>query len=154
MKLDLDGLLDLAERQAREVLLKQKHDEILPTFVMAQRDGGLVIAGVQFRNDFEKRLVREKIREIMRSNDTVAYSFLTEGWAVAYPLDADMRVRPSENPRRIEVVSALATNVVESKYKQWRMIRDHKGDVSALEFDSEATSAVSPFGELLTMGNA
>ena len=151
----LEFLLDLAERQAREVLLEQKHEQILPTFVMAQRDGGLVIAGVQFRNDIEKRLVREHIRAMMRSNDTVAYSFLTEGWAVAYELHEDPTVvRPSQHSRRFEVVTALATNGVETKCKQWRMVRDDKGEVSALEFDSEVEGVSSPFGELLTVGNA
>ena len=165
---DLKDLLDRGERQARAVLLEKGEKSLCPMFLLVQPDDSVIVVGTPFEGDVQKQMVRAQLRSLMKNHGTVAYSFLCEAWAVKMNhlkpedvthedegvISVPMQRRPSEDPNRIEVVSVLATNGVENKYRMWEIKRDYKGKIRDLVLDCEVEGVMGPFGDLLTQGHA
>jgi hypothetical protein len=138
MRPNLDELLDLAGRQAQIILVDQKMPDLLPSWVLVQADGSCEVIGTPWRNDIEKNQTGHLMKAKMAELGTVAYSFVAEAWAATAPKGYEGstylpdNLRPRNRPDRTEVVSALAANAQEAKFRQWEIKRDSDGHVIAL----------------------
>lgn len=134
----LTKLLDLAEQQAR-VVMTVLHQDLVPSWVIISGDDKPVIRATPWRNDNEKRLAELYMRHELKAHKAKAYSFVTEAWTAVAPEDWDPETplphheRASERVDRKEVVLAFATDGKTTKWRQWNIQRDWKGEVCALE---------------------
>jgi hypothetical protein len=135
--MELDQMIELAGDQARRVLLEAKQPELLTTWMLEDDDGGVRLIATPWRDDSEKAKARAFIRDCMRANRTVRYSFVTEAWQAFEkpgeynPEDPDW-VRPRDRADRIEVVVAIACDKERSVSKSWQIIRNHLEQIIAL----------------------
>lgn len=134
----LDKLLDLAEQQAFVVRFSLK-EEIMPTWLLIDAQGDTEIIPTPWKTDLEKMLARVFIQARMHKLQTVAYSFLTEAWSAQQPADwkAEDGISETERPMRRadrrESVIACACDGTTTKWRVWRIIRDHLEQVVKLE---------------------
>lgn len=152
--LTLDRMLDLAEGHARRVLLEKHQADIMPCFLCQRADNEIGILMAPFSNRAEKHAMMLEARKFMRENRVVRYSFMTGGWAAAQPKDFkagdDPKLMPSEDPNRIEVVIALATEGIDTKYREWTLTRGKDGKVAEMLLMERVTTMLqSPFANLL-----
>jgi hypothetical protein len=129
----LDSLINLAEQQARQVLLGLKRPSLLPTWVLVDRAGDFIIVATPWRDEPEKHLCAAKLRLEMRKRRVRAYSFVTEAWTrrleaeewdheSGQPSDG---VQARNHPEREETVIACACGFgLEPRWKQWRIVRE------------------------------
>jgi hypothetical protein len=131
----LEQLLDMAERHARRMLLEHKRDQLVPAFLYIA-DGHAAVIGAPWANNEDKRAYANAVRQILRTNDAKAYSFITEAWMATMPKDMPAEIaqtmRPSEQPNREECVIAFATDGFHTRWRVWAIKRDKRGRVRAL----------------------
>jgi hypothetical protein len=134
-----DSLLDLAEHQARMVLLQLKED-LVPSWVMfSRRTHRAEIIATPWRNDLEKRLCERRLRELMRKKQIAAYSFLSEAWVATAPADWSLdkplpeAERPAQRADRKEVVMAFASDGTTKEWRVWEIKRDWHEQIITLE---------------------
>jgi hypothetical protein len=136
-ELDLEDLLALAYQQASTVLSGSKA-ELMPVFALEAASGQMFIRGCPFRNDDQKEAMIESIRQEIQKRRIVRYSFLCEAWALNLKKGLnEFHLRPSKDPRRYEVVIALAIDRKMRKIRQWRILRDDNGVCTGLEQDAD-----------------
>lgn len=129
----LDELLEAAHRQARGVLLNKADEQLLPTWLLVTETGEKMVIATPWNGPYEKDLALALMRRAMTEKGVVAYSFLSEGWAVTRPPGAKLvDVQPSEQADRREVVTALACDRMTTKCRAWTIRRDRRGRVVAL----------------------
>ena len=150
----LDELLDLANRQARQVLLGAPQGaQLLPTWLIAATDRDIFIIATPWADDREKAITAEAMRETMREKKAVAYSFLCEAWMVRKRLDGMTpqeaydkvyldHEMPRNDPARIETVVATAGDKNGSKTRMWQIVRNAAGVVTELIEDQDAPEMV------------
>jgi hypothetical protein len=128
----LDKLIDLAERQARTVLLDLKLPNLMAAWVLMSKSGEFEIVATPWRDEAEKRLYAQMLRTMMRQKHIIAYSFVTEAWTrhlESGQWDND-RGRPHDGIEtrnyagREEVVIACAASKDVARWKQWRIVRE------------------------------
>jgi len=104
---------------------------------MVSRNGKVSIAGTPWANRHERELAKVYIARIFEERQVVAYSFLSEAWKAEAPKDwvpgQALPVLPADNPDRIEVVIAMASDGKNEQWKTWKIKRDHNERVIALE---------------------
>jgi hypothetical protein len=117
-------LVELAEKQARTVLVDMQHS-LMPTWVLIDAKNRISVIGTPWQNDMEKEFYGKSLRQEMRKRKVVAYSFVTEAWKATVPPDADLtKVRASERPDKQEVVMALASDGQDQEWRTWEIKRD------------------------------
>jgi hypothetical protein len=134
MKEDLlDALIEVAGQHARMVLLDLKMRSLAPSWVLVSADGQLDIVATPWGDDQEKERYARGLRAVMREKRTLAYSFLTEAWTAILEKDEydkdtgrphDGIERASQRQNRQECVIACACSAEESRWKQWRIVRE------------------------------
>jgi hypothetical protein len=129
----LNALLDLAEEQARTIILKLHH-ELMPSWLLIDPDGTPRVIATPWNSDLEKRVAEMALRQKMKRQKTVAYSVVTEAWLAHQkgPYKPGDK-RPMDRADRQEVVVAIASDGKETLYKSWHMRRDWTEQVVALE---------------------
>lgn len=141
LNLSLDNMLDMAFKHAQTTLIGSK-ESLIPAFLVVPENDQPFIVGVPFPpHPFAKEIVIEAMRALMLDRRAIQYSFVSEAWAASISneeLDSGHYDPPSQSPHRVEVVIALATDGVETKYRQWKIIRGAKGKCVALEPDAIA----------------
>lgn len=145
---DLDKFLESAYQQARRVLLNKKDAELTPIWAMIRDDDEIMAVGTPFQGPADKPLVAAYMRDFMTKNNVVAYCFLCEAWMAVLPRgikSTDGFDPPSQQPNREEIVIALASSATETKSRQWMMVRDKSGRVTALP-ERKFEGAGSMFG--------
>jgi hypothetical protein len=133
----LDKLIDLAERQARLVLLELKLGSLMAAWVLMSKSGKLEIVATPWRDEPEKRLYAQMLRAMMRQKHIVAYSFVTEAWTRRLESGEwdDDRGQPVDGIEtrnyagREEVVIACACSKDVARWKQWRIVREATTEV-------------------------
>jgi hypothetical protein len=124
--LSLDQLLDLAYAHAKLVLLGQPSSrQIMPVFGL-QSPHGFTVFGAPYKNDEEKERVRRMLRKEIRKRKVYRYSFVSEAWALNVAAD-EFHLRASKDPRRIEIVLALAVDRTARKIRSWKIERSEDG---------------------------
>jgi hypothetical protein len=127
----LDDMIQLAEEQARRVMIGTK-EQLTPMWLMLNWDGKIEIAATPWGSSAEKHLVVEAMRNLMRERQVIAYSLLTEAWMARVQSEEIKKPYtgppPSERADRRESVVAVAANRAgQSKHRHWETIRDKKG---------------------------
>lgn len=125
----LTDLLDAADRHAHRILIEQKREQITPVFLFEKKTGELVFVATPWDSPVEKRVMVNAVKMMMRDQEAVRYSFVTEAWASG---NATEDKPPSEQPDRWEMVIALAADATTQEYRWWRILRDRRDRVKAL----------------------
>jgi hypothetical protein len=133
----LDKLLELAERQARTVLLDLKLGNLMAAWVLMSKSGKFEIVATPWCDEAEKRLYAQMLRTMMRKKHIMAYSFVTEAWtrhleAGEWDNDRGQPVDGIETRNyagRQEVVIACACSKDVARWKQWRIVREATTEV-------------------------
>jgi hypothetical protein len=132
----LDGLLGVAGKHARRVLIELK-ESMGPTWVMVDWENRIEIVATPWADEEEKRVYKVELRRLMRFKGVKVYSFMTEAWIAtvgreewdevnARPVDGKM---VSERGDRQEVVIACACSREQALWKVWRMVREPTTEV-------------------------
>ena len=82
----------------------------------------------------------------MRDDDIVAYCHLAEAWMS----NSTSMVRPSDDPERIEIVTAVAYTATEDECATWTIKRNATGLPVELELLERGKGASGRFSWLLT----
>jgi hypothetical protein len=128
----LDKLIDLAEQQARLILLELKLPSLTAAWVLMTKAGKFEILATPWRDELEKQMYADMLRAVMRQKRVVAYSFVSEVWSRQLesgewdqennqPFDGIMA---SQDPAREEAVIAYAGTKNMARWKQWRIVRE------------------------------
>lgn len=155
----LDELIFAAEAQAKAVLLGTK-DELAPSWLLDAPNQPTVVL-TPWNGDMEKMLARAFIRQKLKDLGAKAYSVAMEAWAVSLPSGARPIIdRPSQDPRRVECVTIMATDGFHQKTKTLRIVRDKVtgkctglpewDEVAHLGGNPKESVLESPFLDLLT----
>jgi hypothetical protein len=152
MTAPLERLIDMAEAQARRILLGTKA-QLVPAFV-CETPSGAEILGCPWGGNDEKEMAIQVVKGRMNSMGCTRYSFLTEAWMAIAPVgykEGDPMLPPSKHPDRMECVTALATDGVTTIFRIWKIKRDWKGACVGLDrqTDLESDHTVSRFANLL-----
>jgi hypothetical protein len=141
---NLEQLVELAGTHARTVLTLL-NKPLIPTWVLVDDKGKVSIIATAWDDQREKETCVAMMRTRMREERIVAYSMVTEAWSATQPKGwkvTDPHVPPSQNPQRVEIVLALATNGKETEWRRWRIERNATGRVVALEPEALAHEQV------------
>jgi hypothetical protein len=128
-ELNIDQMLELARGHAETVL--RMGMQIMPVFAL-QGPGGLSIHGCPWKNDEEKEMMGTGIRQEIKRQKISRYSFTCEAWALELKSSEEFHLRPSKDPRRIEVVIVLAVDRHQRIFRQWKIERDAQGRFTEL----------------------
>jgi len=160
MNVSLDTLLDIAGIHAKTVLIDFKMRALTPTWVLFNETGDPMIVGTPWKDDRDKYRSAKLMRQRMRAQGVIAYSFVAEAWtATVHPEEIDeanlclkdpMR-RPVYRQDREEIVSACAATASEIKWRQWTIVRDHLERIIRLEPRELPESAQQAQGWLTEM---
>lgn len=147
----LEELLDLAEAQARRVLIGTK-EELTPMWLMVDAENRVQVVATPWRDNREKHLTVRVMRLSMREQQIVAYTLLVEAWfAVASAKEMGGKEYkgppPSERADRKEAVCVIGCNRAgQSLFRQWEIVRDKRGRCAELRRlnapDDKVTSAI------------
>lgn len=115
--IDLKKLIKSGEDLARNMLLnknkRKRVKQLVPMFHLVAPEGGGrdIIIGCEWSNTDEKYYAIEMVKEKAHKMGAVAAMFITEAWMVVYDKAHPIGERidpPSQDPRRIEAVMAIA----------------------------------------------
>lgn len=126
----LDDMMQLAEDQARRILLRTRA-ELIPQWVYVKGDGNVNIVATPWHNNHEKHLAVELMRKAMKLDQATAYSLLVEAWFKQIEGPEAQKPYtgppPSELPDRKEaVVISAADREGNSLHRHFEIIRDHQ----------------------------
>lgn len=150
----LDDLAGMAEHHARSWLLGTKQQLDLVFFAMMPGEVELW-AVTNYPGRFARDSLLGNLRRRMRERGVIAYSHVTEVWGVEpAPEEAQQggylpENRPSLRPDREEYVTALATDGFNTRMAGWKIRRDYKGAVKALDDIGPIESDTGPWANLL-----
>lgn len=130
----LDTLLELAEKQARRVLLEEGEKQLIPMFALVSAENDITIVGCPWGNDMEKQLMIAALKARARDLNAVALCSVSEAWATVHGVGVDPESvpKPSQSPDRKEMVIAVATDGVITKSLILNIERDWKGKIRQL----------------------
>jgi hypothetical protein len=126
--MNLDALLDLLGKQAHLMLLEQGAPQLVPLYHICAPKGDLII-GCPWGNADEKAAALAYIKKTARKHKAQAVGFICEAWVSKYDAgtDLDNVPAPSQDPKRVEAVFALATDGNQIKSLSWQIVRDREG---------------------------
>lgn len=155
--INLDDLLDLAENQARRVLLELGYRQLIPIYLLVSANKTKTIA-CPWNSELDKQIMLAIVRDEAAKMKALALSHLSEAWVskrYANLEEAKADVKPSQHPERREIVMILATNGVTTKARKLAIERDWKGKITELtcdELGSEDTFVGRMIDGLLPIG--
>lgn len=128
MSKQLDDLTKTGFEQARSCLLGTD-TELLTTFALVKRNGGIDIIGTPWPSDKEKRAMVLGVCIEALKNDAIAYCFTTEMWFATAKLEGQyapppVGPPPRERPDRREGIMVLVSDGKERKFNTWEIIRE------------------------------
>jgi hypothetical protein len=143
----LDQLLDILEGHAHQMLLTLRHPELTPLYHICAPEGPDLVIGCPWRDEQEKLIALQLIREKARELHATAIGFISEVWfkRINDPLvDLDKVERPSQSADREEGVLAVVTDGHETKSRAWQIVRDRPGGaIIHLQQDDPGTAQLS-----------
>lgn len=153
---NLESLVEVAGKQAQTIIL-DLHQELMPTWVFIDRDGGANIVGTPWQDEVEKKYYGFRIKRMLAESGAIAYSFLCEAWASSAEKDwkpGQPHIEPRLDPDRREVVLAFATDGDQIVWRHWNIIRNSAGRVTALKKVDGMHSHLSWLTQLLPKKHA
>lgn len=145
----LDQLLDIAETQARDVLLVERRPELVATFILVGPTDEATVASCPWDGELDKQIMLAALKKKAHEMGAVALSHLSEAWiSPTYKTQAEVDAAPppSQLPKdlRREAIMIAATDGITTKVRILDIERDWKGKVSALTDNPD--SAKGQFG--------
>lgn len=140
--LTVDELLDLALTHAKRFLIGEKGAELVPTWMIQGKDAVLII-GTPFYGDRSKDMIVSAIRQKLKDEQAISYSFMSEAWASTEDTRHMTGLRPSQREDRREVVIMNAFDHKGGKMRIYEIKRNAKAIVADLVLDSEPTTSLS-----------
>lgn len=134
--------------------------QLTPVFIGLPKQGRTIAIPGFWKNDEEKALVLKKVRIIFEAANVVAYGHASESWIAPAPPGFKgwnwPVIRPADDPRRIEVVTIIASDGITSISKWLLIKRDERGcprleepkEIFGHPYKSDFQGA-GPFHELL-----
>lgn len=128
----IEYLTAKAETHARNILIQRGQKEMVAFWHLVSAHDNFIIA-TPWKNDKEKDLEVRFIRSKLKSDNAKAYCFTCEAWMARYdkgevPANEQWpAIRPSQSPRRIEVVAIFAATRSKQLMRVLEMIRDPQG---------------------------
>jgi hypothetical protein len=116
----------------------------MPIFALESAEG-LTVHGCPWKNDKEKVILGTAVKLECQRRKVFQYSFVCEAWALELASVKELHLRPSKDPRRIEVVIAMAVNRQEKKIRQWKIERSEDGICIGLTFDRDHSGGEGRF---------
>jgi hypothetical protein len=131
-------LADLAGEHARQVILGLRQP-LAPSWILVGSDRKTHVIATPWRDDAEKKLMAQKMRNKIRQNAIVAYSFVCEAWAATKPRGwtPEKGGGAKDDPKRRECVIAMATDGKDYEWRCWLIKRDHLETITGLEPDHD-----------------
>lgn len=103
-------------------------DKIMPTWIaQSHGDDAWDIGGTPWRNDMEKRIYIEIIKEHFAEIKAVRYALLSETWVIRRELDKVVDLPPSESPDRRETLVVMVEDYENSIILRREIVRPPKG---------------------------
>lgn len=112
MQTTLKEFVDKAyEFQAEMINGSAPGDDSMPHFLAEDSAGGLHLFAVPWADDEEKYKALATLRKYFAENDIIRYVSMTEAWSLKLEKgESPGCQRPSEDPRRIEVLICCGVN--------------------------------------------
>lgn len=123
----LADIRQFGERQMR------RSGSVSPMFVIHKQDGDRVPISVQWGSDVEKQVACATVRMLIRQERAIGYAFVAEAWMFIPDAGFDLRMRPSQMPGRVEVLSMLAVTHREKLFELRRIVRRKSGAFRRLD---------------------
>jgi hypothetical protein len=138
---ELEGMLDLAENHVRNVLLDMKAEQLMPVFLMIDRDDDVMIAPAPWDGEEEKAQALKMVRATMKVAGVKRYSIVAEAWTAEQPVGwkkgDPVGPMPEDRPDRKEVVWALAADHKQHRVRVWNIVRGEAGTIVRLDQDKK-----------------
>jgi len=118
-----DELITRGEEYARHLLLEEREKQLDPLYYLIDPEDKIHLIPCTFKNDFVKKLEFVAVKQLAQRVNCQAVLFISEGWSVSRE-KGETGPQPSEDPKRIEVVSIMAVTYEASRTKLLHMVRD------------------------------
>lgn len=124
----VETLLDAGERHVRDMLLVQREKSLVPFYHLVGPDTHAILM-CRFGSEIEKQLQILAAKKAARQMGAKLAMFVAESWMVKMSVGewerrGDTMDPPSQDPRRIEVVSIAATDGKSSRGRLLQMERN------------------------------
>jgi hypothetical protein len=93
----------------------------------------MTVVGTPFDGDLSKDFVAAAIRQMLKAEKAISYSFLSEAWMAHESADHPIGLAPSDRMDRREIVMINAADRKESKFRSWEIIRGPDGVITELK---------------------
>src|SRR5215467_2394060 len=134
---EAERLLELGEKYARKVLLKDRERQLDNMYHLVASDGSITLVPGTWENDIQKQIILAVVRDIAKKIKCRAVLFTGEGWTVSREVPATEWHKkreagkwyppPSQDPERKEVVNIIAADTLGAKALILQMVRDKPG---------------------------
>lgn len=142
---DLAFLRDLAIEQHR-IRYAQDSSQLAPMVFLCRNNIIEGIAILDFKSLTTKRESAKQIKQIVRSKGYDATVLSSEAWMLWVDTPEDIRVRPRDSERRIEVLMIEARNAGGAELASLEIERDWSGKFTGFkELDMAGSEVVSQF---------
>jgi hypothetical protein len=122
MSAQTEELLEMAEKHARGIMIGSS-DELLTCFCLMEKDGSIDMIATPWRDDKEKNILVMQVAARIVHVKPVAYSFVSECWAITRKKD-EKHDRPMNCPDRREGVFILVSDGHERAFRSLDTIRE------------------------------
>lgn len=131
----LDQLLDQVGQHAHHTLIEENNDSLVPLYHLITKQNESIIIACPWATTDQKLLAIQAIKQLAHKKNAVLAAFVSECWMVVKdapltPWHARQMINeppPSEDPKRIETILAVATDGESTKAKMWQMVRARPG---------------------------
>jgi hypothetical protein len=107
---------------------------MIPTWLLQTSDKSMVV-GTPWNGEQDKKLMILVMRDMLKQEGALSYSFMSEAWAATEDLKHPTGLQPSQREDRREVVIINACDHNGGKMRVYEMKRGANGRVSALVQD-------------------
>ena len=129
------------ELEALEMMVKdmiRNEQDISPMFVLFTNEKQIIIMS-GWADEYEKKVIMNKVAEIAKLHQATAYSFLTEIWYVSKTIGEEIKVQPSKDPSRKEAVMICVKKALEKEIvKIYDIDRKEKVIIESESFEEGA----------------
>ena len=143
----MDQLLHVA-RSGIETIRKKlgPDDDWMPTLIVGKKDGGVDIVGIPPAggSDAERALLwQSTVPSLLVERNAVAVVLVFTSWATNAPRSEVDRPRPSEDPRRREMLTLLHVTPTSEQVEMAEILRGTKHPRLRWEVDTDGVTALS-----------
>jgi hypothetical protein len=137
----------MVKKQAEMVLVgAPAGTQVDPIFLMVSKTGKIGFISTRWSNADERELMSRAIRQEMKKEGVIKYSFMSEAWAAkakeGWKKGMDF-TPPSLRDDRMEIVMGVAAEKGHSEMKTWKIVRGQNGRVTKLVEEQAGEVALS-----------